>query len=115
MEFGKQIDLIGRVGSLPKIANEINGRKLVRFVIANTTKCISNGRYTQRTQWHTVNIIGLAADEILNDCLHIGDNIIISGNWLIDNYTDQFGNKRYRYEIYAESVEKTYEEKENVA
>lgn len=107
--------MTGRVGSLPKITNEINGKKLVRFTFSIKASCISDGCYIQRTQWYTVNLIGNAAEDILNKCLHIGDKIMITGNWLIDNYSDQFGNKRYSYEIYAENVERMHIHEEKVA
>ncbi len=115
MKFGKHIEKTGRVGSQPEIANEINGKKLVRFLLATTATCINNGHYTQHTLWHTVNLIGDAADMILSNHLCIGDEIEISGYWLTDRYTDQFGNKRYNYEIYAEHVEPTRMQEEKVA
>lgn len=115
MELGKHIEKIGRVGSLPEIANEINGRKLVRFMLTTSATCISNGYYTHHTLWYTVNLIGKTADMIINNHLRIGDEISIAGYWLTDRYTDQFGNRRYNYEIYAESVEAVRIHKEKVA
>ena len=104
MKLGEHIEIEARIGSVPELANEMCGHKLVRFVIAVTDRSINNNRYAQQTHWYTVNALGDTAEMLLESGLHICDTITISGRWVIDGNRDVLGNNNYMYEIIAESV-----------
>jgi len=111
MRLGGQVEFEARIGSVPELVNEMCGHKLVRFVIAVTEKYINNNVYSQHTHWYTVNALGDTADTILKSNMRICDTICISGNWLIDELSNN-------YEILARSiseVSKIMEKKFNVA
>lgn len=103
MKLGGHVEIEGRIGSVPELANEMCGHKLVRFVIAVTDRHINNNRYSQQTHWYTVNALGDTAEMILKSGLRICDNICIGGWWIIDESRDALGNNN-RYEIIAEDV-----------
>ncbi len=104
MKLGGHVELEAKIGSVPELINEMCGHKLVRFVIAVTDKHIKNNKYSQHTEWYTVNALGDTAEMILESGLRICDNIIISGNWVIDGSRNILGNSNYMYEIIAEDV-----------
>lgn len=104
MELGKHISLSGRLSSLPKVANEINGKKLVRFTFATLNYCLKNGKYMQHTQWFTVNALGKIAEMLIEAKIKLQTEIQITGKWLVDESCDSDNNKIYSYEILAESI-----------
>ena len=104
MKLGEHVEIEARIGSVPELANEMCGHKLVRFVIAVTDRSINNNRYAQQTHWYTVNALGDTAEMLLESGLRICDTITISGRWVIDGNRDVLGNNNYMYEIIAESV-----------
>ena len=104
MKLGGHVELEAKIGSVPELINEMCGHKLVRFVIAVTDKHIKNNKYSQHTEWYTVNALGDTAETILNSDMHICDTIRISGNWLIDESRNMLNNS---YEILAESISET--------
>ena len=102
MKLGGHVEFECKVGSVPELANEMCGHKLVRFLIAVIDRRINNNRYSQQTDWYTVNALGDTAEMILESDLRICDNINISGRWIIDGTRDMYGNEVC--EIIAESV-----------
>lgn len=103
MRLGGQVEFEARIGSTPELVNEMCGHKLVRFIIAVVDRHINNNRYSQQTQWYTVNALGDTAEMILESNLRICDKICIDGRLVIDEDHDVHGNN-YRYEIIAENV-----------
>ncbi|MCF0207349.1 MAG: single-stranded DNA-binding protein [Bacteroidales bacterium] len=104
MKLGRQIEIVGRVGSQPEIVNEIDNKKLIRFSVGIVNAIQGDGFSGQRTSWQVVNALNSTATEILKMRLRLGETVRVSGTELIDENTDILGNKKYVYEIVAQNV-----------
>ena len=89
------ITIVGNVGKDPE---SYEGKSLVcKFSVA--TKEFNNV-----TMWHNITCFGKTA-EFVKNYIRKGSTVAVSGSYLMDEYTDKDGNKRYNYYINAPRVE----------
>ena len=100
-----KVILIGNVGAEPEIRTFEDGNKVARFRIATTERIYNPAtkERTDKTQWHTIVAWrGLAG--IIEQYVHKGSQIYVSGKLSYTEWQDTAGNKRYGVEIVAEDM-----------
>lgn len=90
-----KVSLIGRLGTQPEVTTFGTGRSLARFTLAtNESYKDKNGQWQENTQWHTVNAWGKLADRI-EKVLKKGQEVIVEGKLIHQNYETKSGEKRF--------------------
>ena len=91
--------VIGHVGSDPKIITSPNGTKIANLSIATTEKYKNaNGDRVESTEWHSIIAFGVRA-ELIEKYVNKGSQILVSGKLQTRDYLDKDGKKTYRTEI----------------
>ncbi|UII80131.1 single-stranded DNA-binding protein [Flagellimonas sp. CMM7] len=99
-----KVQLIGNVGSEPKITNLESGNKVARFSMAtNEFYRNAQGEKVQSTQWHYVVAWDKKAD-IIEQYVHKGKELAIEGKLISRSYTNEMGVKCYVTEIVANEI-----------
>jgi single-strand DNA-binding protein len=90
-----KVSLIGRLGTQPEVTSFETGRSLAKFTIAtNESYKDKNGQWQENTQWHTINAWGKLADRI-EKVLKKGQEVIVEGKLIHQNYETKSGEKRF--------------------
>jgi single-strand DNA-binding protein len=90
-----KVSLIGRLGTQPEVTTYGTGRSLAKFTLAtNESYKDKNGQWQENTQWHTVNAWGKLADRI-EKVLKKGQEVIVEGKLIHQNYETKSGEKRF--------------------
>ena len=90
-----KVSLIGRLGTQPEVTTFETGRSLAKFTIAtNESYKDKNGQWQENTQWHTINAWGKLADRI-EKVLKKGQEVIVEGKLIHQNYETKSGEKRF--------------------
>jgi single-strand DNA-binding protein len=98
------VQLIGRIGADPEVKNVKNDSKLARFNLAtNSYYTNASGEKEQRTTWHRVIAWGAQAKTISDFCKK-GQELMISGKLVNNNWEDKDGNTRYQTEVEAKEI-----------
>jgi len=104
MSINKVI-LVGNLGKDPELIKTPAGISLCRFSIATTERFKNRqGEQQEKTEWHNIITWGGLA-ETCGKWLHKGKQVYIEGKLQTTNYEDNDGNKRYRSEIIANSMQ----------
>lgn len=99
-----KVQLIGNIGSDPKITVLESGSKTVRFSIAtNEYYRNAKGEKVQSTQWHNVVAWDKRAD-VIEQYAHKGKEIAIEGRLISRSYTNELDVKCYVTEIVATEI-----------
>jgi single-strand DNA-binding protein len=100
-----RVSLLGHVGQNPEVRHTASGGKVANISIATNEayKDIA-GQRQERTEWHRVTAWGRLA-EILQDFVHKGDQLYVSGHLQTRRWTDAQGVERLSTEIVAERME----------
>jgi single stranded DNA-binding protein (ssb) len=101
-----KVFLIGRLTRDPEIRVMPSGQQVANFGLATDrfyTDKISNQRQ-QKTEFHNLVLFGRLA-EIAGQYLKKGSLAMFEGRLQTRDWTDQAGNKRYRTEVIAESMQ----------
>jgi len=89
------VRLIGRLGGEPEVVTFDSGRTLARFTMATQDRYKdSNGEWKENTQWHNISAWGKTADRVKN-LLQKGQEIILEGKLVNQNYETKSGEKRF--------------------
>ncbi len=89
------VRLIGRLGGQPEVVTFDSGRTLARFTLATQERYRdSSGEWKESTQWHNISAWGKTAERI-KDLLQKGQEIILEGKLVNQNYETKSGEKRY--------------------
>jgi single-strand DNA-binding protein len=90
-----KVSLIGRLGAQPEVVTFDSGRMLARFTIATNERFKDkNGSWQDNTQWHIINAWGKTAERV-KKVLQKGQEIILEGKLVNQNYETKTGEKRY--------------------
>ena len=90
-----KVSLIGRLGAEPEVVTLDSGRKLAKFSIATNERYKNKeGEWQDNTQWHNMNAWGKTAERIAEK-LHKGQEIVVGGRLVNNNYETKDGEKRY--------------------
>lgn len=102
MNLRNQVQLMGNLGSDPKMFEFENAKK-VNFSIATNDYYTKNGEKVTETTWHNCVAWNKTA-EIIEKYLKKGDQAIVSGRVSSRSYEDKQGNKRYITEIIVSEI-----------
>jgi single-strand DNA-binding protein len=86
--------LIGRLGANPEVLKFESGRTLARFTLATNEPIKVNGTWQEQTQWHSITAWGKTA-EIIQRILNKGQEIMMEGRLVQQNYETKTGEKRF--------------------
>jgi len=103
MNLRNRVQLIGNLGSDPKVKEFESGKKMARFSVATTDVIKKDGKFEKAVCWHNVTAWGNNA-EIAEKNLVTGTEVIIEGHLVSNQYNDKSGNPRKISEIIAESL-----------
>jgi single-strand DNA-binding protein len=94
-----KVQLIGRVGQDPEIANLEAGKKRAKFSIATHENYTNaKGEKVENTDWHNVVAWGKTA-EIIEKFVTKGKEIAIEGKLTTHTWDDKEGIKHYMTEV----------------
>jgi single-strand DNA-binding protein len=97
--------LIGNLGKDPELRYTPGGSAVASFSFATGERYNDrNGQTQKRTSWHNIVAWGKLA-ELANQYLKKGSSAYIEGRIQYRSWDDRDGNKRYRTEIVANSIE----------
>ena len=100
-----RVILIGNLGVDPEIKATNSGTSVANLSLATTTSHKdSDGKYTDKTEWHKVVVWGKTADAVGN-YTGKGSKLYIEGRLETRSWEDKNGNKKYMTEVIAESVQ----------
>lgn len=103
MNLRNRVQLIGNLGSDPKVRKFESGQKVASFTVATSDVFRKDKEYIQDTQWHKVVSWGRNA-EIAEEHLSTGCEVVIDGRLNNRDYVDKSGIKRRITEIIADSI-----------
>jgi single-strand DNA-binding protein len=97
--------LIGNLGKDPELKYLPSGQAVANFSLATTERRTDkNGQRQERTEWHNIVVYGKTA-EVVNQYLKKGRSAYIEGRITTRSWDDRDGNKKYRTEIVANTVQ----------
>ena len=102
MNLRNRVQLIGNLGSDPKVFEFENGKK-VSFSLATNEFYTKDGKTVQNTTWHNLVAWNKTA-ELIGNNLKKGSEIVINGKLVNRSYDDKDGNKRYITEVVVNEV-----------
>lgn len=97
MNLRNRVQLIGNLGTDPKLIEFKTGKKAV-FSLATNEYFTKDGKKTTKTTWHNLVAWNNIAD-LINNNLKKGEEIVVNGKLVNRSYDDKDGNKRYITEI----------------
>ncbi|MCD8302151.1 MAG: single-stranded DNA-binding protein [Prevotellaceae bacterium] len=102
-----KVMLIGNVGAEPEVRYVEQGVAVASVRLATTRRgyTLQNGTVVpDQTEWHNV-ILWRKLAETTEKYVHKGDKLYIEGSIHTRSYDDKNGARKYRTEIWAESLE----------
>lgn len=104
MAYLNKVMAIGNVGKKPEIFHFQNGMK-ASFSIATTKRYRdSNGEQKEQTTWILCVAFGKTAEAIENYVAK-GMQVYIEGEFMVSNYTDANGQKKFYTEVKIETIQ----------
>jgi single-strand DNA-binding protein len=98
-----KVTLVGHVGEDPKMNDNNENFKVVRFNLATSDFYKDkDGKEIKKTEWHKI-IVWNKQAEIIKEYVKKGDPLYIEGKIQTNSWDDKDGNKRYSTEINCES------------
>ncbi len=105
--------LIGRVGKDPDMRYASTGTAIASFPVAtNHGQKKDDGSWDDITEWHNIKSFGKLA-EFSGEYLKKGTLVFLEGRIQTNNWEDQQGQKHYRTEIIAASIQLLGSKNEN--
>ncbi|NRA12764.1 MAG: single-stranded DNA-binding protein [Crocinitomicaceae bacterium] len=90
-----KVSLIGRLGAEPELVTLESGVAFARFTLAtNESYKGKDGTWKEITQWHTLKAWGKKAENV-SKVLKKGQEIVVEGKLVNENYETKKGEKRY--------------------
>jgi single-strand DNA-binding protein len=94
-----KVSLIGRLGAQPEVVTLESGKVFARFTLAtNESYKGKDGAWKENTQWHNLKAWGKTA-ELVSKLLAKGQEIVVQGKIVNENYETKTGEKRYSTSI----------------
>lgn len=108
-----QTQILGRVGRDPETRFTGGGAQVANFSVATSRKWKdSSGEKKEETTWYPV-VAWKKLSEIVQEYVHKGDLILITGTMQMREWTDKGGVKREKWELRAETIKLMGNRKEN--
>jgi len=100
-----KVILIGNLGKDPELRYTPGGSAVASFPLATTERWTGkDGQRQERTEWHNIVVWGKPAENV-NKYLKKGRSAFVEGRISTRSWDDKDGNKKYRTEIVANSVQ----------
>jgi single-strand DNA-binding protein len=100
-----KVILIGNLGKDPELRYTPAGQPVATFSLATTERRTDkNGQRKETTEWHNIVVFGKTA-EIVNQYLKKGRSCYLEGKITNRSWDDRDGNKKYKTEIIANTVQ----------
>lgn len=97
--------LIGRLGRDPELKYSPTGTAIATFSLATSERVPGkDGSRQERTEWHNIVTFNKQA-ELVNQYLKKGRQAYIEGRIQTRSWDDRDGNKKYRTEIVANTIQ----------
>lgn len=103
MNLRNNVQLIGNLGSDPKVKEVSKGRKVANFSIATTEYVKVKDEYQPKTYWHNIVAWGKDAEAVEKKCVK-GSEVVLSGKLVSRAYEDSKGEKRYVTEVVVNEI-----------
>lgn len=96
-----KVMLIGTLGKDPEVRTIPNGTKVANFSMATNKKYKDkNDQWVEKTEWHSI-VIWRGLAEVVEKYLVKGSQVYIEGELVTRSWENAEGNKIYRTEIVA--------------
>jgi single-strand DNA-binding protein len=96
-----KVILVGNLGKDPELKYTPGGQAVATFSLATSERVTDkSGQRQDRTEWHNIVVWGKQA-ELANQYLKKGRTVYIEGKITTRSWDDKDGNKKYRTEIVA--------------
>lgn len=103
MNTSNFVNLIGRIGQVPKRVNFDSGGALLELSLAtNHSYKDRDGNRVKKTDWHRVKCFGPVI-ETLERYVQVGDQLSVVGSLRYREWTDKFDQRRQTAEIILDS------------
>jgi single-strand DNA-binding protein len=100
-----KVILVGNVGRDPEVRTTPSGQQVAKFSLATSENFTSKaGEKQERTEWHNIVVWGKLAD-LCKQYVQKGRQIYVEGRLQTSSWNDPQGNKKYRTEIVAQTVQ----------
>jgi single-strand DNA-binding protein len=100
-----KVILIGNLGKDPELKYLPSSQAVATFSLATTEKWTDKtGKRQERTEWHNIVVYGKSAENV-NQYLKKGRSAYIEGRITTRSWDDRDGNKKYKTEIVANTVQ----------
>jgi single-strand DNA-binding protein len=100
-----KVILIGNLGKDPELRYTPSGQPTATFSLATTERWTDkNGQREERTEWHNI-VVWAKLAELVNQYLKKGRSAYVEGRIAYRSWDDRDGNKKYRTEIVAQTVQ----------
>jgi single-strand DNA-binding protein len=100
-----KVILIGNLGKDPELRYTPSGQPTATFSLATTERWTDkNGQRQERTEWHNV-VVWAKLAELVNQYLKKGRSAYVEGRITYRSWDDRDGNKKYRTEIVAQTIQ----------
>jgi len=96
-----KVILVGNLGADPEIRTFGNGGKVAKLRMATSEnwKDRNTGERREKTEWHTVEIMGEGLVGVVERYVKKGSKLYIEGQLVTDKWQDQSGNDRYSTKV----------------
>ena len=100
-----KVILIGHLGRDPELRYTPGGQATASFTLATSERWTDkNGQRQERTEWHNI-VVWAKLAELANQYLKKGSPAYIEGRITNRSWDDRDGNKKYKTEIVANSIQ----------
>ena len=100
-----KVILVGNLGKDPEVKTTPNGQKVASFSIATTERYKDQqGNQQEKTEWHNI-VAWKRLAEIIEQYVRKGSSLYIEGKLTTRSWDDQQGQKKYRTEVIASSIQ----------
>jgi single-strand DNA-binding protein len=100
-----KVILIGNLGKDPELRYLPSGQPVASFPLATSERRTDkNGQRQDRTEWHNIVVYGKIAESV-NQYLKKGRSAYIEGRITTRSWDDRDGNKKYKTEIVANTIQ----------
>jgi len=100
-----KVILVGNLGKDPELLKIPSGISMCKFSMATTERFKNKqGEHQTKTEWHNIVVWGGLA-ETCGTWLHKGKQVYIEGKLQTTSYDGNDGNKHYRTEVVANSMQ----------
>ena len=99
-----KVILIGHVGKIPDIKFLPSGTQIASFSLATNERYKKDNGYEEKTEWHSIKAFGKLSD-IIAEFVIPGMPLYVEGRLQTSNWEDKNGQRHYKTEIIANSIQ----------